>query len=327
MPRFTLTLAAIAVFVAALAGFAAAPARADLPAGASVVDAIVVDDARGMIDVGFGSVWVSNTGTGTVSRIDPATNTVVKTIAVGQGVFGLRTGNGAVWLTNSAEGTVSRIDPTTNLVSATIPVGMFPIGLAVTAGAVWVANHWAGPGEATGSISRIDPTTNTVVDTIPLGVLPFAGPKFVAAGAGSIWVGVPNLEAVVRISTATDAIQATIADKGSCSGIAATDSAVWVAGGNGPGCAPGITRIDPASNTVVGDKINAGGNVADVAVAPDSVWYTTPGSQFVGRIDPGTNTVASLLKARGTPTGVAVGFGSAWVLDPEHSLVLRLERN
>jgi YVTN family beta-propeller protein len=317
-------LAVVAFLTIALAALTVLPARADLPAGASITAEIPVDDASGMVDVGFGSVWVSNTRAGTVSRIDPTTDTVVGTIAVGRGTFGLRTGDGAVWLTNSAEGTVLRIDPATNLVVATIPVGTFPIGLAVTPGAVWIANHWAGPGETTGSVSRIDPTTNTVVDTIPLGVLPFAGPKFVAAGAGSIWVGVPNLEAVVRISTATDAIQATIADKGSCSGIAATDTAVWIAGGNGPGCAPGVTRIDPASNTLVGDKINAGGNVADVAAGAHSVWYTAPGSQFVGRIDPGTSTVASMLKVRGSPTGIAVGFGAAWVLDPEHGLVLRL---
>jgi hypothetical protein len=136
---------------------------------------------------------------------------------------------------------------------------------------------------------------------------------------------VPNLGGVVRISTATDAIEATIPDKGSCSGMAGSDTAVWVAGGNGPSCAPGITRIDPTTNTVAGDKINAGGNVADVAIGLGSVWYTTFKSRFVGRIDESTGVVGSQLKTDGVPTGVAVGFGSAWVLDPEHGLVLRLE--
>ena len=198
----------------------------------------------------------------------------------------------------------------------------FPIGLAVTPGAVWVANH---NGDPTGSVMRIDPRTDTVVDTIPLGTAPFGGPKFIAAGAGSIWVGVPNLEALVRISTATDAVQATIPDPGSCSGIAATNTSVWVAGGNGPGCAPGVTRIDPATNAVVEGKINAGGNVADVAVGLGSVWYTTFKSQFVGTIDPDANTVTSLLKTDGVPTGVTVGFGAVWVLESDHALVLRLE--
>ena len=167
------------------------------------------------------------------------------------------------------------------------PSARAPIGLAVTPGAVWVANHWAKPGDRTGSAMRIDPATNTIVDTIPLGAAPFDGPKFVAAAAGSIWVGVPNLEAVVRLSTATDDVQATIPDKGSCSGIAATDAAVWVAGGNGPGCAPGVTRIDPATNKVVGGKLNAGGNVADVAVGLGSVWFTTfrGGGEPVRRTD------------------------------------------
>ena len=291
-------------------------------AGASVVATIRVDDATGMVDTGFRSVWVANGSAGTVSRIDPNTNSVVKTIALQPGVFGLRTGNGAVWVTNSAENTLSRIDPATYGV-LTIPVGTFPIGLAVTPGAIWVANHHGPP--ATGSIMRIDPTTNTVVATIPLGVLPFDGPKFVAAGAGSVWVGVPNLGAVVRISAATDQIEQTIPVGGVCTGIAADDTSVWVAGWYGPGCATGVTHIDASANAVVGAKIDAGGCVADVAIGFGSVWYTTCKSQFVGRIDQQTNAVTSLLKIDGQPTSVAIDFGSAWVLDAEHGRVLRLQ--
>jgi len=163
-----------------------------------------------------------------------------------------------------------------------------------------------------------------VVATIPLGTLPYAGPKFIAAAAGSIWVGVPNLSAVVRVSTTTNAIEATIPDKGTCSGIAASEQAVWVAGGGGPGCAPGLTRISTATDTLVDSKINAGGNEADVAVGLGSVWYTTYKSQFVGRVDPASNAVTSVLKTSGTPTGITVGFGSAWVIDPDENLLLRI---
>ncbi len=49
--------------------------------------------------------------------------------------------NGAVWVANRLDGTVSRIDPATNSVSATIPeVGANPTAVAAGLGAVWVAN-------------------------------------------------------------------------------------------------------------------------------------------------------------------------------------------
>ena len=39
-------------------------------------------------------------------------------------------GAGAVWVANRADGTVSKIDPRTDSVTATIPVGRGPAGIA-----------------------------------------------------------------------------------------------------------------------------------------------------------------------------------------------------
>ena len=48
-------------------------------------------------------------------------------------------GGGAVWVANSGDGTVSRIDPVSNTVTATIRTGNWPAGLAVNGGFLWVA--------------------------------------------------------------------------------------------------------------------------------------------------------------------------------------------
>ncbi len=50
------------------------------------------------IAIGFGSVWVANRESGTVSRIDPQTNRVVATIRVGRNVAPIAAGDGRVWL-------------------------------------------------------------------------------------------------------------------------------------------------------------------------------------------------------------------------------------
>src|SRR5262249_44468385 len=63
----------------------------------------------------------------------------VRTIAVGSRPRGVAWGDGSVWVANSGDGTVSRIDPHTDRVAATIRVGQSPQALVVTAGAVWVS--------------------------------------------------------------------------------------------------------------------------------------------------------------------------------------------
>jgi YVTN family beta-propeller protein len=52
------------------------------------------------IAVGEGSVWVANYLDGTISRIDPATNSVVDTIAVGRWPEHVAAGQGGVWVTH-----------------------------------------------------------------------------------------------------------------------------------------------------------------------------------------------------------------------------------
>jgi YVTN family beta-propeller protein len=315
--------------LAAAAGLAIGPLTAtasaasgseDPSAGASIIATIPVDDAGGQLASGFGSIWVANPGHDTVDRIDPALNQVIATIPVGSRPFGLAAGDGGVWVANQSGNTVSRIDPATNSVTATIPIGINPIGIATTPGAVWVANHNGNP---SGSVMRIDPATNAVVDTIPVGAQEFCcGPAHLAAAAGAVWVGVPNLDSVARIDPATDTVIATIPVHGACGDLTASSTTIWIAGG---GCAPGTSRIDPDTNRLVASNLGAGGSTAGLALGFGTLWFATLTSDFVGQLDPASNTVTGLLKAPGSPTAITTGFTSTWVADPALSAVLRLQ--
>jgi streptogramin lyase len=311
----------IALLLALLATGAAA--RADLPPGGTVTTTIPVPTPRD-VATGFGSIWVSNGPTRTVTRIDPTTDAVIAVVPVPDPASVLAVGAGAVWLTSFPGDSVTRIDPTTNTTTATIslaPSGLGPIGITVLDGFVWVANH---DGDPTGSVAKIDPSTMTIVDVIPVGIQPFAGPNWLSAGAGSLWTDVPNINAVVRIDPTTDSVIATITDKGACGAVAASDSAVWVAGGGGPGCLPGITRIDPATNTVVG-TLNAGGQTDSLALGNNTLWYGTSKSNFLGRIDTAGNTVIGQLKLQGAAFGLTAADGSVWATDPEDGLLLSIQ--
>ena len=86
---------------------------------------------------GFGSVWVS-TADDTLWRIRTATQKPIAIVHVGANPFGVAVGSGSVWVSNHQSGTISRVDPTTDSVVATIKTGYFPQWLAADERYVWV---------------------------------------------------------------------------------------------------------------------------------------------------------------------------------------------
>ena len=91
------------------------------------------------IAVGAGSVWVANNLDGTVSRIDPRTNTVTATIPTGSGPNDVAAGPSAVWVANDVDGSLTRIDPATDRVAQTVRIENRPQGLALAGDSVLVA--------------------------------------------------------------------------------------------------------------------------------------------------------------------------------------------
>jgi YVTN family beta-propeller protein len=109
-------------------------------------------------------VWVTNFGSATISRIDPATNEVIATVDAAFGPEGIGFSGDAVWIANVREGTVSRLDPATNTIVATIPTGTATEGIVVDPdGLVYAA--------VTGAlgIAGIDPATNSVTAVFSAG--------------------------------------------------------------------------------------------------------------------------------------------------------------
>jgi virginiamycin B lyase len=63
------------------------------------------------VALGFGSVWATNYGADTVTRVDAATGAVVATLPTGDDPKGVATGAGAVWIANAADCTLTRLEP------------------------------------------------------------------------------------------------------------------------------------------------------------------------------------------------------------------------
>jgi DNA-binding beta-propeller fold protein YncE/predicted Ser/Thr protein kinase len=93
------------------------------------------------IAVGGDSLWVTNFGDDTVTRVQIPGRGQTPTlthIPVADGPVDVAFGEGAVWVASQLDRTVSRIDPESNDVEAEIEIGNEPQRLAAGEGSVWV---------------------------------------------------------------------------------------------------------------------------------------------------------------------------------------------
>jgi YVTN family beta-propeller protein len=111
------------------------PLGVGLPAALAIGEDAIWVAAR----AGFRCCPPKAVGTGTLTRIDPATNTVEATIPIGGEPAGVAVGEGSIWIADAGTRSVVRVDPAANRVAARIRVGARPRGIAVGGGSVWVS--------------------------------------------------------------------------------------------------------------------------------------------------------------------------------------------
>jgi YVTN family beta-propeller protein len=236
-----------------------------------------------------------------------------------------------VWVTNPDEDTVSRIDPATNTVTGTFSSGgSLPIGIASTPGAVWVSNHHADD-SGRGSVVRLDPSSGAVVATITLGAETFAGgPGGMTVAAGSVWVSVPNLGAVARIDPASNEVSSLIPMDGPC-GIPASVGAYVVVPSFGCGrtslaridaSSNTLGKLNPGG--ISRFAAGASGSMWVTVTSASCPPKCPPSTTALSRVDPLTGVVISRLPLEGFGF-VAAGADSIWVGVGATGEVLRIQ--
>jgi YVTN family beta-propeller protein len=257
-----------------------------------------------------GSVWIANFLSGTVERLDPATNRVVARIQVGGEPYGLAVGGGSVWVGNNGSDSVTRIDTATNQVVATVPVGDRPIGIAYddSDSSVWVANF----GDS--FVTHIDAGTNTIRSRAAVP----GEHEDVALGFGSVWI--PSEEGwIIRLDPATLAVTATIPVAADPDFALLALDAIWTTAYQGSA----VSRIDPATNTVAA-SLSVRRGLQGIAFDGASFWAATYDDSRLVRVDPGTGRTLASWSTDGGPRDVLLAFGSVWVASSRSSTVLRL---
>jgi len=130
-------------------------------------------------------------------------------------------GDGSVWVADPGTGQVSRFGPGSGVEVGRILVGGEPGGIVSGDGAIWVAST------AGATVTRIDPVSQSVTQRIPL---PGGSLGAIAFGAGGLWVADPAAHRLFEVDPATGSLERTLPVDLQPSAIAATATAIWVAG-------------------------------------------------------------------------------------------------
>ena len=119
----------------------------------SVGEPIAVGRGPAGVTVAGGLVWVANSRSDTVSRVDPSIHAVLRDpIDVGGRPGGIDAGTSAVWVASATEDAVTRIDLASGeREGGPVGVGPEPGAVAIGGGAVWVVNN------GDGTVTRIEP--------------------------------------------------------------------------------------------------------------------------------------------------------------------------
>ncbi|HEY3208937.1 MAG TPA: hypothetical protein VGL18_03990 [Actinomycetota bacterium] len=284
---------------------------------------------------------------GTVTRIDPATNQVTAAIEVGGNPYDLVAAYGAVWVADAQESRALRIDPgTTETTTISVPTPVASVTAA--AGSVWFTSY----GDP--SMFRVDPDTAQVIAVIEVGD---AGYKEVRSFHDTIWVGYDSNLRFAQIDPATNRVgtevRALETNTSAYGQFAVGDRPIWVASGD-------LFLIDPTTDRVMAtislqwrdlppnvsvSEISAIGAAEDgytgVIATPHGVWVSVSGvleakgepSRVVGRllrIDLLTNQVSGLVQIENPGTGtelfaMTATQSSIWVIDRRAHQLVRLD--
>jgi streptogramin lyase len=143
------------------------------------------------------SVWLVTDKTGTLSRIDPATNRLRQKISIPPGSYNPIFSDGIVWISGVESDVLTAVDAASGKVLASIPVGANPRFLTAGGGSIWTLN------QGDGTVTRVDEKSKKVLARIQAGIPGKGGD--IDYGADSVWLTVFDVP-LTRIDAATNRV-------------------------------------------------------------------------------------------------------------------------
>lgn len=228
---------------------------------------------------------------------------------------------GTVWTQVPTHEALWAFDPTSRERSAVLPltdgmplgIQMAPLAIEPGSGEIWAGSLAVRSGATPYTMLR-STSTGTLMTTYELADVPASNIVF---SGGDAWMAVSNHDtevgAVLRFHTDGSM---TRVDDGSTSLVYArlavgADGHVWLANLQ----AQTVSRITPATNTLVATVSGVGTCWDLVADLTGAIWVADRDGNTLHRIAPGTNTVNASVAVTASPVAVAVASdGALWAL-------------
>ncbi len=336
--RATRTVAVSLLSVAALAGAGMLGLRVlgDLPTPPDVErpaqpapehTSVFIPGVPADIAIGASALWVANSDSGGVFKIDPET---LQTLGQQTGqLVAIDAGRDSVWVGGN-QGGLFRVHPETLEFSLTGTgnVGGYVGGVSVGPDLVWV---WSGE-----TVQAVDPETSELKQSVR--GLPFADGLRVTHGlaadrVGGAWLAEAGFgdEAGGVIHIRPDGTTSRLVLERGPNPQGAYAAVAWAGGDFIYVCCDGsgrIARIDPAAERIVDYPVHApgeeGGLSVPVMTADDRFVYST-GTEGVYQLDPETGTARLVLKLGDEDHAYAMTADSEtlWVIISEDSYARR----
>ena len=294
-----------------VAGLLAVTSAASPASGPRVVATFRLSSSPQAIVAGDGGVWVTTLRS--LVRLDPRTGRIGRPLRLNPVLGAVAIGGSQLWLARNPidTGKAAR-PPLSQLWSVDTASGRLrrpPIhfqliaSLGAAAGAVWVTN---GDHAQYGRLFEIDPSRRAIVATLKIP----GAPSGLVEARGLLWIACSDTGLLFRVDPRT----ATLVGKPIRAGkalltVAASRKRIWV----GDSYQGAVNSIDAKTGKLITrTKLP---HVSQVAVGEGPVWATVDKPSELVRLDPKSgHPVGRPLPLPGTVSGLAIGFGSIWVI-------------
>jgi len=134
---------------------------------------------------------------GTLTRIDPSTNSVRQKIPIPTGSYNPVFSDGVVWITGVDRSVLTAVDAETGRVLDFVTVGAKPRFLTAGGGSIWTLN------QGDGSVTRVDEKSRKVITAIQVGIPGTGGD--IGYGADAVWLTVFDVP-LTRVDATTNRV-------------------------------------------------------------------------------------------------------------------------
>jgi YVTN family beta-propeller protein len=263
--------------------------------------ACATDDEPRWVAFDGTNLWVTNSTSNTVSRINALTGATTD-IAVGLYPFGVVFDGSHVWVANRDSNSLSKVDPITAAVTnVPLGAGAQPYGVVFDGTSIWTNN-------SSFEMLKVNATTNVV--TSGGGI---SGTGFSLAFDGTnVWVPDQVGNTVKRVNVGTGVVTSvTVGDNPY--GVVFDGTNIWVTNGavSGP-TVDTVTKINPLTATVTATL--AGFHQPRGAAFDGTwVWVSNYGGSTLTRITPATNAMQEVVVGS-TPRAMSFDGVNLWVV-------------